>query len=40
MEALDKMLRSVFYAFVGKQDRPIEEQDDLCIEFVYNLIKK
>jgi len=40
MEALDSMLRAVFYSFVGKQDRPIDEQDELAIEFVYNLIKK
>lgn len=38
MEALDSMLRAVFYAFVGKQDRPIDEQDDSCIDFVYSLI--
>jgi len=24
----------------GKKQKPIEEQDDECIEFVYNLIKK
>ena len=40
MKALDALLHSLFYNFVGKQDRPIEEQDELCIEFVYNLIKK
>lgn len=40
MKALNHMLHSVFYNFVGKEDRPIDEQDELCIEFVYNLIKK
>lgn len=40
MKALNHMLHSVFYNFAGKQDRPIDEQDELCIEFVYNLIKK
>ena len=40
MKALDHMLHSVFYNFVGKQDRPIDEQDELAIEFVFDLIKK
>ena len=41
MKALNHMLHSLFYNFVGKQDRPIDEQsDELAIEFVYNLIKK
>lgn len=40
IKALNHMLHSVFYNFVGKQDRPIEEQDEQCIEFVYSLIKK
>lgn len=40
MKALDALLHSLFYNFVGKQDRPIEEQDELCIKFVFDLIKK
>lgn len=40
MKALDALLHSLFYNFVGKQDRPIDEQDELAIAFVYNLIKK
>jgi len=40
MKALDALLHSVFYNFVGKQDRPIDEQDELCIKFVFDLIKK
>ena len=40
MKALDELLHSLFYNFVGKQDRPIDEQDELAIDFVYNLIKK
>ncbi len=39
MEALDSMLRAVFYSFVGKQNRPIEEQDESCIDYVFSLIK-
>ena len=39
MEALDSMLRAVFYSFVGKQDRPIDEQDESCIDYVFSLIK-
>lgn len=40
MKALDALLHSLFYNFVGKQDRPIDEQDELCIKFVFDLIKK
>ena len=40
MKALNALLHSLFYNFVGKQDRPIEEQDELCIKFVFDLIKK
>lgn len=39
MEALDSMLRAVFYSFVGKQDRPIDEQDESCVEYIFSLIK-
>lgn len=35
IDELNKCLRRIFYEFINKHDKPIEEQSDECIDFIY-----
>lgn len=37
---LNRSLHTLFYLFISKQDKPIEEQNDDAIDYVYNLIQQ